>query len=54
MGVKQLEGDPFNNFVATTTRTALSRAGQIYRRQGATITLDGEVEGYLRATGSIA
>src|SRR5438309_8073294 len=51
LGIKQLDGDPFSNYVAThdkgsvVTGTVKSLDGK-----GAIITLDGETEGYLRAS----
>jgi len=51
LGIKQLDGDPFTNYVAThdkgsvVTGTVKSLDGK-----GAIITLDGETEGYLRAS----
>ncbi|MBV6272231.1 30S ribosomal protein S1 [Alcaligenaceae bacterium CGII-47] len=51
LGVKQLEGDPFNNFVATYDKGAVV-AGTIksVEPKGAVVTLSVEVEGYLRAS----
>ena len=51
LGVKQLEGDPFNNFVATHDKGALV-AGTVksVEAKGAVITLSHDVEGYLRAS----
>src|SRR5213593_1387680 len=51
LGIKQLDGDPFSNFVAThdkgsvVTGTVKSLDGK-----GAVIALDGDVEAYLRAS----
>src|SRR5258707_6654907 len=51
LGIKQMDGDPFTNYVAThdkgnvVTGTVKSMDGK-----GAVIALDGEVEGYLRAS----
>src|SRR5438034_961360 len=51
LGIKQLDGDPFSNYVAThdkgsvVTGTVKSLDGK-----GAVIALDGDVEGYLRAS----
>ncbi|MGL5986038.1 MAG: 30S ribosomal protein S1 [Burkholderiales bacterium] len=51
MGVKQLEGDPFNNYVATHDKNSIVKGSvKAIDAKGATVTLDGEVEGYLRAT----
>ncbi len=51
LGIKQLEGDPFNNYVATHDKGSLVE-GKIKSidAKGAVISLDGEVEGYLRAS----
>ncbi len=51
MGVKQLEGDPFNNFVATHDKNSVVKGTvKSIDAKGAVIALDSEVEGYLRAT----
>jgi small subunit ribosomal protein S1 len=51
LGVKQLEGDPYSNFVATHEKGALiSGTVKSVDAKGAVIALDGEVEGYLRAS----
>ncbi|CAP42229.1 30S ribosomal protein S1 [Bordetella petrii] len=51
LGIKQLEGDPFNNFVATYDKGAVV-PGVIksVEPKGAVITLSVDVEGYLRAS----
>ena len=51
LGIKQLEGDPFNNYVATHDKGSLVE-GKVKSidAKGAVISLDGEVEGYLRAS----
>lgn len=51
LGIKQLEGDPFNNFVATFDKGAVV-PGTIksVEAKGAVITLSVDVEGYLRAS----
>ncbi|HEU0230640.1 MAG TPA: 30S ribosomal protein S1 [Burkholderiaceae bacterium] len=51
LGIKQLEGDPFNNFVATYEKGAVV-PGTIksVEAKGAVITLSVDVEGYLRAS----
>ena len=51
LGVKQLEGDPFNNFVATYDKGAVV-PGTIksVEPKGAVVTLSLDVEGYLRAS----
>jgi small subunit ribosomal protein S1 len=51
LGVKQLEGDPYSNFVATHEKGALINGTvKSVDAKGAVIALDGEVEGYLRAS----
>lgn len=51
MGIKQLEGDPFNNFVATYDKGAVVKGTvKSLDAKGAVIALSHEVEGYLRAT----
>ncbi|MFA7475819.1 MAG: S1 RNA-binding domain-containing protein, partial [Castellaniella sp.] len=51
LGVKQLEGDPFNNFVATYDKGAvLSGTVKSVEPKGAVVTLSVDVEGYLRAS----
>src|SRR3546814_678399 len=51
LGIKQLEGDPFNNFVATYEKGAVV-PGTIksVEAKGAVVTLSVDVEGYLRAS----
>jgi len=51
MGIKQLEGDPFNNFVSTNDKGAIVKGTvKSMDAKGAVIALSEEVEGYLRAT----
>jgi len=51
LGIKQLEGDPFNNFVAGNEKGKLvSGAVKSVDAKGAVIVLSGDVEGYLRAS----
>ncbi|WP_322994523.1 30S ribosomal protein S1 [Castellaniella sp.] len=51
LGVKQLDGDPFNNFVATYDKGAvLTGTVKSVEPKGAVITLSVDVEGYLRAS----
>jgi small subunit ribosomal protein S1 len=51
LGVKQLEGDPFNNFAAMNDKGALvSGTVKSVEPKGAVIQLSDEVEGYLRAS----
>ena len=51
LGVKQLEGDPFTNFIATHDKNSLV-AGNVKSvdARGAVIALSDDVEGYLRAS----
>jgi len=51
LGIKQLEGDPFNNYVATHEKGSVVE-GRVKSldAKGALIGLDGDVEGYLRAS----
>ncbi|KJH68272.1 30S ribosomal protein S1 [Chromobacterium violaceum] len=51
LGIKQLEGDPFNNFVAMNDKGALVKGTvKSVDAKGAVIALDADVEGYLRAS----
>ena len=51
LGIKQLEGDPFNNFVATYDKGAVvPGVVKSVEPKGAVITLSVDVEGYLRAS----
>jgi small subunit ribosomal protein S1 len=51
LGIKQLEGDPFNNYVAMNDKGALVKGTvKSLDAKGAVVQLDGEVEGYLRAS----
>ncbi len=51
LGVKQLEGDPFNNFVATYDKGAVVPGTvKAVEPKGAVVTLSLDVEGYLRAS----
>src|SRR5947209_2304210 len=51
LGIKQMDGDPFSNFVATHDKgTVVSGSVKSLDAKGAVITLDGDVEGYLRAS----
>ena len=51
LGIKQLEGDPFSNFASTHDKGAIV-SGTIMSvdARGATIQIEPEVEGYLRAS----
>jgi len=51
LGIKQLEGDPFNNFVATHDKGAIvPGVVKSVEAKGAVVTLSVDVEGYLRAS----
>src|SRR5213595_2505428 len=51
LGVKQLEGDPFSNYVATHDKgNVVKGVVKSLDGKGAIIALDGDVEGYLRAS----
>ena len=50
LGIKQLEDDPFNNFVAINKKGAVLNAKVVEAdAKGAKVELDGGVEGYIRA-----
>ncbi|MBU1689870.1 MAG: 30S ribosomal protein S1 [Gammaproteobacteria bacterium] len=51
LGIKQMEGDPFTNYVAMNDKNSIVKGiVKSADAKGAVITLDGEVEGYLRAS----
>jgi len=51
LGIKQLEGDPFNNFVASHEKGKLiSGTIKSVDARGAVVSLGGDLEGYLRAS----
>ncbi len=51
LGIKQMEGDPFTNYVAVNDKNSVVKGiVKSADAKGAVITLDGEVEGYLRAS----
>ncbi len=51
LGVKQLEGDPFNNYIAMNDKGAVVNGTvKSVEPKGAVIQLNDEVEGYLRAS----
>jgi small subunit ribosomal protein S1 len=51
MGIKQMDGDPFSNYIATHDKGNIVKGTvKSLDAKGAVITLDGEVEGYLRAS----
>src|SRR5881398_2808330 len=51
LGIKQLDGDPFSNFVATHDKgTVVTGTVKSLDPKGAVIALESDVEGYLRAS----
>jgi len=51
LGIKQLEGDPFGNYVTTHDKgNVVKGTVKSIESKGAVITLDNDVEGYLRAS----
>src|SRR5512134_1843747 len=51
LGIKQVEGDPFNGFIQTHEKNSLVNGFvKSIDARGAVIQLEGEVEGYLRAS----
>jgi small subunit ribosomal protein S1 len=51
LGVKQLEGDPFTNFIASHDKNSLVQGSvKSVDAKGAVIALTAEIEGYLRAS----
>ncbi|MBL8533531.1 MAG: 30S ribosomal protein S1 [Betaproteobacteria bacterium] len=51
LGIKQLEGDPFNNYVAAHDKNSIVEGTvKTIDAKGAVVGLEGEVEGYLRAS----
>ncbi len=51
LGVKQMDGDLFNGYIATHDKGAVvTGVVKTVDAKGATITLDGDVEGYLKAS----
>nr|WP_246120719.1 30S ribosomal protein S1 [Chitinolyticbacter meiyuanensis] len=51
LGIKQLEGDPFNNFVSSSDKGAIVKGTvKSLDAKGAVIALSEDVEGYLRST----
>ena len=51
LGIKQMQGDPFNNFVTGNEKGAiLTGTVKSVDAKGAVVTLPGELEGYLRAS----
>ena len=51
LGIKQLDGDPFNGYIALHDKgSIIDGTVKSIDAKGAVITLDGEVEGYLKAS----
>jgi small subunit ribosomal protein S1 len=51
LGIKQMDGDPFSNYVSTHDKGDIVKGTvKTIDAKGAVIALDGEVEGYLRAS----
>ncbi|MDP2783190.1 MAG: 30S ribosomal protein S1 [Sulfurimicrobium sp.] len=51
LGIKQMDGDPFSNYISTHDKNDIVKGiVKAIDAKGATISLDGEVEGYLRAS----
>ncbi len=51
LGVKQMEGDPYTNYIATHDKNSLvTGIIKSLDAKGAVVQLDGDVEGYLRAS----
>ncbi|MES2353984.1 MAG: 30S ribosomal protein S1 [Pseudomonadota bacterium] len=51
LGIRQLDGDPFSNYVAMHDKGALVKGVvKVIDGKGATVLLDTDVEGYLRAS----
>jgi len=51
LGVKQLDNDPFNSYTTTHDKGSIVKGTvKSLDAKGAVVTLDGEVEGYLRAS----
>src|SRR4051795_502742 len=51
LGIKQLEGDPFGNYTSVHDKGSIVKGVvKSIEAKGAVVSLDGEVEGYLRAS----
>ena len=51
LGIKQMEGDPYTNFIATHEKNSIVRGTvKSVDARGAVVALDGDNEGYLRAS----
>ena len=50
LGIKQLDGDPFNSYAATHEKGSVVKGVvESLDAKGAVVVIDGDVEGYLRA-----
>ncbi|CAG0940320.1 polyribonucleotide nucleotidyltransferase [Gallionellaceae bacterium] len=51
LGIKQMDGDPFSSYIATHDKGSVVKGTvKAVDAKGATITLDGDIEGYLKAS----
>ena len=51
LGIKQLDGDPYTSYIATHEKNAIVRGTiKSVDARGAVVTLDGDMDGYLRAS----
>ena len=51
LGIKQMDGDPFNSFIATNDKgSVVNGTVKSVDAKGAVISLGGEIEGYLKAS----
>jgi len=51
LGIKQMDGDPFTNYIATHEKNSVVQGNvKSLDAKGAVIALEGDVEGYLRAS----
>jgi len=51
LGIKQMDGDPFTNYIATHEKNSLAQGTvKSVDAKGAVIALEGDVEGYLRVS----
>ncbi|MES1982533.1 MAG: 30S ribosomal protein S1 [Pseudomonadota bacterium] len=51
LGIKQMDGDPFNSYIATHDKGSLVNGTvKAIDAKGATVTLDGDIEGYLKSS----
>ena len=51
LGIKQMDGDPFTNYIATHEKNSVVQGTvKSVDAKGAVIALEGDVEGYLRVS----